>query len=214
MQKKLKPRYQSFEQTFVVLLKEAKRRPISIHRFLTILSGHGKVLLLIFLSLGFVQIPGIAIVLGCFIAYLGLRIALGKSVIWIPQFLRDKKISSSLLIKVIKQTLHILKFIERWSWPRYVWATQKSITRVCNGSMIALVGLCLAICPPIPLTGLFACVAIFLIGVGLLNDDGIYIILGYVAALVYLVTVMIILNYFSMTAMIEWFKNIIHFHTV
>ena len=78
MQKKLSTRYQNFEQTFLLLLKEAKRGPISVHRFLTILSGWGKVLLLIFLSLGFAQIPGIAIVLGFFICYLGLRVAVGK----------------------------------------------------------------------------------------------------------------------------------------
>ncbi len=211
IQKKLKLPYQNFEQTFLTLLKKAKRGPISVHTFLTTLSGKGRLLLLIFLSLGFTQFPGISMFFGLFISYLGLRIAAKKSFIWMPKFLRYKKISSYFLIKVIQKVLNLLKFMKRWSKPRYVWATQKIETRVINGLMVTLVGICLAISPPVPLTGLLACAAICLIAIGLLNDDGIYIILGYVFALLYLVMVLFLLNYCSFSQMCGWAKDMVCF---
>lgn len=206
---KLKPAYQNFEQTFLLLLEQAKRGPISVHTFLTTLSGRGRILLLMFLSLGFAQIPGIAIVLGLFISYLGVRMAVGRNFIWMPKFLRHKKIASYFLIKVSEQTLQMLKLMKCLSRPRYEWAIQKSTNHVVNGLVIALVGLCLASSPPMPMTGMIASVAIFLIAIGLLNDDGLYIILGYIVALFYLITVLLLLKYFSFTQIFEWIKKII-----
>ncbi len=146
---KLRPHYKNFEQSLSLLLEDAKKEPISIHSFLTILSGKGKVLLLIVFSLGFAQIPGIAIILGFFISYLGMRIAVGNHFIWMPKFLRHKKIDSYFLIKIINPMLQMLNFMKRWSTPRYEEIMQKSAIRVSNGMMIALVGLCLATSPPV-----------------------------------------------------------------
>lgn len=204
----LKLHYQNFEQTLLILLKEAKRGPISIDRFLTILSGRGKILLLAFLSLGFTGVPAIGGFIGFFICYLGIRIAMKKRSIWLPNFLRRRKLIPSFLIRTIEQILKVLKFIKHWSHPRYEWATQKSSTRIINGLVISVVGLCLAVCPPIPMTGWIACLAILFISIGLLNDDGIYIILGYIAALFYLITTLLLLNYCSLTQICEWVKVI------
>lgn len=206
---KLRPAYQNFEQTVLLLAKEANTQSVSVHTFLSILSGRGKILLLVLLSLGFVQIPGIAIVLGLFISYLGISIAVGKNFIWVPKFLLHKRIAPFFLTKIINQILAMLKFMKRWSRPRYEQAMQKNTTRVVNGLVITLVGLCLATSPPVPLTGMIASISIFLIAIGLLNDDGIYLILGYVFALLYLLTVLLLLNYFSFTGIFEWFKKIL-----
>lgn len=193
---KLKPAYESLEETLLSLREQAKKESISIHTFLTAISGRGKVLLLIFLSLGFAQIPGIAIILGLFISYLGIQIALGKNFIWIPKYIRHKMIASFFLIKVINQILKILKFMKRWSQSRYERITKKPSTRVMNGIMIALVGLCLALAPPIPLTGLIASVAVILIAIGLLNNDGVYLVLGYICAICYMVMTQSLLQFF------------------
>ncbi len=201
--------YQNFEHTFLLLLKEANTKPIPIHTFLTVLSGKGKLLLLVFLSLGFAQIPGIAMVLGLFITYLGIRIAIGGSFIWMPKSLLHKEIPSYFLTKIINQILRRLKFMKRWSRPRYEKLTQGTIARIANGLMIALVGLGLALCPPVPLPGLLASLAIFLIAIGLLNHDGVYIIFGYISALCYLAAVALLLNYFSFKQIVGWIKNLI-----
>jgi hypothetical protein len=206
MRKKLNGTYRNFEQTISILLQKAEKGPVSIKTFFTITSGKGKVLLLIFLSLVFTQIPGVAIFLGLFMCYLGVRIAFSRSSIWLPQILLRKKIPSYFLKKMLKQILNFLRFMKRWSHPRYLWAVRHPITRKLNGMMIALVGLSLAASPPIPLTGFVAFAAIFLIGIGLLNEDGIYIISGYVFALFYFGLVFILLKYCSFSNLCELFK--------
>lgn len=208
MRKKLKTPYTNFEETFRVLLEKAKEGPVSIKTLLTILSGKGKVLLLIFISLGFSQIPGISIVLGFLICYLGLRLAMFRSAIWMPKALLNKKLSSYLLIKVINQILKFLKFISRWSRPRYVWMTHNSTFHVITGLMIALVGLSIALSPPLPFVGLLSFAAIFLIAIGLLNNDGIYIGIGYFFAVSCVVVVILLLKFFSLSKIMEMIHNL------
>ncbi len=123
-----------------------------------------------------------------------------------PKKLLNKKIPPYFLVKVIKQLLGFMRFMKKWSRPRYVWATQLSTTRVINGMMIALVGISLAVSPPVPLTGMIAFVAIFAIAIGLLNDDGAYIIAGYAFALFYFILILFLLKFCSLSKMIEWAK--------
>lgn len=194
---KLKQPYINFEDAFLFLLEEAKEGSVSIETILLTLSGKLRVLLLAFLSLGFGQIPGVAVFLGLFIAYLGVRIAIGKSFIWMPKVFLRKKIPSYFLTKILKQILRLLKFMKKWSHPRYVWATQQTAVRIVNGLMIALVGLFLAISPPIPFSSLLAFIAIFSIAIGLLNDDGIYILIGYICSLMYFTVILFLLKFCS-----------------
>jgi hypothetical protein len=208
IKKKLRRSYKNFEESFRILLERAKKERVSVHRLLTLLEGRGRILLLVFLSLGFGQIPGVAFFLGLFISYLGLRIALGRKFIWMPKRLLHKKIPSYFLIKVIRQILHFLKFMKKWSYPRYLWFTQKTLTRVINGLMISVVGLSFALMPPIPLTGLLAFIAIFTISIGLLNDDGIYIVVGYFCAGFYFVFACFLLKYFSLSQVAGWIKDL------
>lgn len=97
--------------------------------------------------------------------------------------------------------------MKNWSQPRYEEIIQKNSTRIVTGLMIALVGLCLASCPPIPLISLLGSLAIFSIGIGVLNSDGLYIVFGYFFALSYCITVLLLLNYFSFAECFEWIMN-------
>jgi hypothetical protein len=178
-------------------LKKAKQKPVSVETLLTTFSGRGKVFLLIVLSLGFTQIPGIAIFFGAFITYLGIRIAMARSSIWMPKFLLKKKIPSWVLNTIIPTFLACLKFMKRFSHPRYVWATQLKSTRIINGITIAVVGVAMAISPPVPLSSWIGCFAIFFLAIGLLNDDGVYVILGVGSAICYVIAVIFMLSFCS-----------------
>lgn len=205
MQQKLKESYQDFEHTFEDLLKQADKEPVTIEDLLKTLSGRGKLLLLIFLSLGFGQIPGVALFLGPVIIYLGIRVAIGNSFIWLPSSWKKKKLPSYFLTKALRQVLGVLKFMRRWSRPRYQWAIHNKSTRIINGIMIALVGLSFTLCPPIPFTGLLAFFCIFSIAIGILNDDGIYILAGYGWTAIYFTVVVILLKYCSLQRLIAYF---------
>ncbi len=207
MEKKLKKSYKDFEKSILLLLKKTKKERLSVHRLLTVLDGKGRILLLIFLSLSFGQIPGTAIFFGPLIGYLGLRIAINRSFIWMPKQLLHKKIPSYFLIKVIHQSLSLLKYMKKLSHPRYVWITQRPSIRVINGLMISFVGLSFALSPPIPLTGFIASIAIFSISIGILNNDGIYILAGYSCAVFYFFLTAFLLKFCSLSQMIDWVKQ-------
>jgi len=207
MELKKKLTYKNFEEAFLVLLDKAKHETVSIETILTVLSGKGKILLLTFLSLGLGQVPGVAVLLGLAIGYLGVSIAMAKSFIWVPETFLRKKLPPYFLIKTINQILRLLKFMKRWSCPRYAWATQRTETRIINGLMISLVGISFAASPPLPFTGLIACVAIFCIAIGLLNDDGIYILIGYLCGLFYLAVTLALLKFCSVGQLLQWLKS-------
>ena len=90
-------------------------------------------MLVIFLALGGAQIPGIAIFFGIFITYLGIRLAVGRSFIWLPAWLKSKKIPGGFQTRLLEQILQTLHFLERWTKPRYEWAINTPATRILNG---------------------------------------------------------------------------------
>jgi len=203
----LKDRYKEFENSFKALLEQDKIRRVSLEAFLKKLSGKGKLLFLIFFVLPASQIVGINVFFDMLICYVGLRISFGKRSIWLPQFLRHKKVPSYFLKKSIKQLFFWLKILRRWSRPRGYRLFQAPSTTQISGVMIALVGFLMAIAPPTPLIGIVATIAILCIGIGLLNDDEIYLIAGYISTFGYLYLVIFSLKYISLAKILEWLKG-------
>ena len=70
--------------------------------------------------------------------------------------------------------------------------------KISNGFLIVFLGMALALPLPIPFTNLSAGWSIFLLSIGLLEDDGIFILAGYFLTL--LVILLLILLAFS----IKW----------
>lgn len=204
MKKQFKEPYQNLEEAVITLQEKAKKGDVPLKTFMEVLGGRGRVLLLILVSLGFGQIPGAILVFGPLIIYLGLRIAIGRSFNWSPRWLEKKKIPSFFMKKNAKQTLSFLKFLKRWTYPRYVWATHGTAIRITNGLMIALIGLALSISPPVPFASWVGFLGTFLIGIGLLNSDGLYILAGHFSAISYFILVCFLCKYCSLSQMIDW----------
>ncbi len=189
--------YISFKKNLTALKARAKDRPLSLKEILPFFSGKGKILLLIFFSLPFSQVFGLAIPFGFLIAYLGLRYAFCAKA-WLPRFILKKKIAPKILKFVVNQLLYFIKKIAKLSHPRHVWVCTLPGMRKVNGCLIALVGIFLAISLPIPLSSYISSAAIIFLGIGLLNDDGILVFIAYPVALFYIVFVIVTMNYISM----------------
>lgn len=71
------------------------------------------------------------------------------------------------------------------------------VMRKINGGLICLMGIFLAISLPIPLSSYISSVAILFLGVGILNDDGMWILIGYPIAVFYIVFVLVTSSYIS-----------------
>ncbi len=179
-------KFKTLEEAIVFLQKKAKTAPISLQEVLFHLSGKGRVLMLILLSLPFcqpLQIPGISIFFGLAIAFIGLRMAFGKN-IWLPKRVLEKKIRYRTFKKITDKTLWLLKKMKRFIHPRLPWLCHSKFMHITNGLVICILGLLLALPLPVPFTNLSAAWSIFLMSVGTIEDDGLFIIFAYIMCLV------------------------------
>ncbi|MES2344926.1 MAG: exopolysaccharide biosynthesis protein [Chlamydiota bacterium] len=154
---------------------------ISIRELLHIFSGSGWALILILFSLPFcqpIQIPGLSTPFGLAIAFIGLRMIFGKH-IWLPKKFLAKTIPSHALKKITAKTLKLIKKMRRWVHPRLEWICHYPAMHVVNGFIIFMLGILLALPLPIPLSNLTAAWSILLIALGILENDGLFILIGY-----------------------------------
>lgn len=172
------------EQRMALLLKKTESSSISLEEILNILSGKGQCLILILLSLPFcqpLQIPGLSTPFGIVIAFVGIRMAFGNHVA-LPKKILAIKIKPSILKKMANSTLWFVRKARFFIHPRLQWVCENSTLKKVNGLMISALGVFLALPLPIPLSNMVAAWSILLIGVGILEDDGLFVVLGYVVA--------------------------------
>ncbi len=177
--------YLTLEEGILILQQKGENSSISVGEILHILSGKGQSLILLFLSLPFCQpfqIPGLSTPFGLAIAFIGLRMAFGKRV-WLPKRILAKTITPHTLQKITGKTLWLVKKMKRWVHPRLTWLCHYPVLHIINGLLISLLGIFLALPLPIPFSNLTSAWSIFLIGLGVLEDDGVFILIGYFVSL-------------------------------
>lgn len=181
----MKKQIENTLETALITLLEQKK-DLTMESILKILAGRGLSFLLVALSLPFCQpfqIPGFSTPFGLLLAFIGLRIAIGKNA-WLPQFLKEKVISYSTLKKVANLALKIVHKLRFFLTSRLVWLVRTPTLHFLHGLTIFVLGLILALPLPIPLTNVLAALPILFFGLGLLEDDGIMIIIAYILSLV------------------------------
>lgn len=164
-----------------MLKRQVRSIPISLSKILYAFSGKGRVLIVIILCFPFcqpIQIPGLSTPFGIAIAFMGFGLAFRKR-IWLPKKLLSKKVSRRTFNKVADKALWLVRKLKRWIYPRIPWLTLSIPMRVMNGLLISASGLILALPLPIPFSNLAFAWTIFLVGLGILENDGVLIILGY-----------------------------------
>lgn len=171
----------SLEVELLKLQEAAKQRPLTIGEMLQILSSKGCFFSLIILSLPFcqpIQIPGVSSPFGLAIAFIGLRITYGKR-LWLPKTLLNKQISTHTIETMTSKALTLFKKIQPWIHPRYAWMCHSPFMEKGNGLMIVTLGMLLALPLPIPLSNLAAAWSILFISVGMIGNDGLLVLIGY-----------------------------------
>lgn len=175
----------TIEEDILLLQEKGKNSSISIGEILDILSEKGQSLMILFLSLPFcqpLQFPGLSTPFGLAIAFIGLKIAFGKYA-WLPKRILAKSITPHTLQKITDKILWVLKKMKGWIYPRLGWLCYRPAVRILNGLLISIMGLLLALPLPTPFSNLMAAWSILFIGLGLLKDDGVFILIGYFVSL-------------------------------
>lgn len=188
---------ENLEKRLLTLQKKIQKQSITIEDILHPLSGKGQPFIVILLSLPFcqpIQIPGLSTPFGLIIAFIGLRMAFGHRV-WLPQKVLKKTISPDTLKTIIDKTLVLTKKMKRWVYPRMEWICHSPTMKIVNGLTISLLGLILALPLPIPLSNIIAAWALFFMSLGILEDDGLFVTLGYaILALIIALFLLLILE--------------------
>lgn len=164
------------------LLKLSKESPsISVKTIFSILEDKGYAALFIILSLPFclpIQIPGVSTPFGLLLAFLAIRFTFSKS-LWCPEWILNKEFSSEKVGLVTQKTIKVVDYLKKITWKRLPLLTQNPIFKCINGMFIFLLALLLLLPLPIPFTNMLTAFPIFCLGIGLLEEDGVFILIGY-----------------------------------
>ena len=185
-------------ETLQELLNVNDERGLSINEITCAVGEKGFGLLLIVLSLPSalpMPAPGYSTPFGVVMAMIALQMIRGRRVIWLPQGLGTIRIKPKLAKTMLATASKFLSKIERFIRPRQKWIRRR--TGQVGLAFVVLNMACLMMLP-IPLTNTFPAMVIFMIGVGLSEEDGLLAIgaftVGCCALLIYAGIVYIVLT--------------------
>ena len=152
-----------------------------IHR----VGNDGLLILAALLTLVFlipISIPGVSTVFGAAILLIGISRLLRRE-LWIPSRLKHKTIGTKKLRPVLRKALPLLHRLERVSRPnRIEWLVAGGPVQRMNDASLIL-GAVLLMMPfgLIPFSNTFPAVALLFLAIGLLQRDGVCVLLGYIS---------------------------------
>jgi hypothetical protein len=124
--------------------------------------------------------PGIPVICGIIVALIAAQMVMGRDQLWLPRFLASKSFKRADLQRIVARSAPWIRRLERVAKPRlHAFADARS--RRIIGVVGVLLGLALVL--PIPIIGNIPLgIPICVLGLGLVERDGIIIIAGYVTA--------------------------------
>jgi hypothetical protein len=137
----------------------------------------------------FAKIPVVMMILGLIIFISGLRIALHKP-IWMPQFIRKHKISGDRLSHKLPKWAAFFKKIEKVIHPRGTIYQKSPFLQAFNGFILSLCGLFLFL-PLSPISTFLPALGVFLLSLGIIEEDIRMMIFAYVVLLLKLLLLFI-----------------------
>lgn len=144
----------------------------------------GLIVLLCLPFLAPVAVPGTSNVFGLVIIHLAWRLLHGRPA-HLPRRWGDRGIQGKVLSKVVRTSVRVLAFVERWTCERGPLWFQSERARRLNAVVLIYGGLLLAapIPPLIPMSNFAPAIGILLVAASMMERDGWMILAGYVATL-------------------------------
>lgn len=127
-------------------------------------------------------IPGLSLLISIPIAFFAVQMILFRKKPWLPAFIANKKIPFEKFSQMVNKSMPSLKRIEAFLKPR--WQFMQSPILV---AFTGLVILCLFVIflLPIPFSNSLVAFFIVLISLGIVEKDGLFIVLGYICTFIY-----------------------------
>lgn len=176
---------EALSQRIRALIRSLPRTGITLSELVHRVGNDGLLILTALLTLVFlipISIPGVSTVFGAAILLIGMARLLRRE-LWIPHRIAHKTIATRKLRPMLRKALPLLHRLERVSRPnRIEWLVAKGpVERMNNASLI--LGAVLLMMPfgLIPFSNTFPAVALLFFAIGLLQRDGVCVLLGYVS---------------------------------
>jgi hypothetical protein len=132
--------------------------------------------------LPFSSIPGISFIFSVPIALFALQIMLGRKTLWLPHVLAKRTIHKDTIVKMIHAIHPFLIKIEYLLKPRWPAMTSR-LMEIINGLVIFCLAVLLML--PIPLSNFIFAALLIVFSLGLIEKDGIFLVIGYVGTFIY-----------------------------
>ncbi len=158
---------------------------LTIDELMHALEGKGHAAMITVLALPFsqpIQIPGLSMPFGIVLFYSGLRVAFAQQP-WLPGWLRVKKIPAATAMALLEALRKVAGLAEKVLHPRWTQLCRNPFLHRIHGILIAFLSILLALPLPIPMSNMLAAIPIVLMALALLEDDGLYLVAGYLAAI-------------------------------
>jgi len=158
---------------------------ISLHDIVEAVGPDSLMLLTIFLSLIFlvpVSIPGVSTAFGLAIVLIGLTRTIGRKP-WLPQRIAQRQLAAAPLRAGLQRAVVWLHRLDRLSRPhRWPWLSSDGPATLCNNLALVFAGLLLMM--PfglIPFSNTLPALAVIFLSAGMMQRDGLALLLGYLA---------------------------------
>ena len=181
------------------LIDEIHGDTITLRELLERSGRHGMLLICALSTLPFlipVSIPGVSTVFGAAIVLLASALFLNR-LPWLPQRILNKPLDAHKLVPVLRKGAGLVRKIDRWVKERWLHLTSATMLRL-NSAAVVFGGLLLmAPLGPIPFSNTAPAVGILLLTIGLLQRDGLCVLLGYLGLVLSVL-------YFSVIGYLLW----------
>lgn len=177
------PLPRKLSEELAALHLRAGERAVTLREVIYVLRNRAYLLLVILLSLPFIQpvpLPGLSTPLGLAIVLIALRLSLGQRP-WLPMRIQRAELPAGFFGKLMTLTERLIRFLESVLRPRWSPVTGTALLCQLHAIIILISALILLLPLPIPFSNILPAWAIFLLACGLLERDGLFITLGYIA---------------------------------
>jgi len=206
------PQKESISESLKGLLHGEGERAPTLGEIVKLLENKGFGLLFIILALpSALPVPaaGYSTPFGIVIFLLGWQLLAGRSSPWVPPRLQQIRMSRKMTERVSGGGTHFFSKLERLVRPRLQWL-HTGLGRIALALLIMLMALLM--CLPIPTTNTFPAIVIFLVGVSLAEEDGLFglgaALAGLLAVAIYAIPLYLLVPFISAYGLAGGFEEI------
>lgn len=201
--------HESLNNKVLSIIEKIPNKYIGLSEIIILLGKEGMLLFTALLTIIFlipVSIPGFSTVFGAIIFFIAFSRIIEKE-LWLPKIMKRKQIPADKLKTALHKGLKWFRLLEKISKPhRYNWLICNKTANIINSFSILCAALLLML--PlgfVPFSNALPAIGILFLSIGILQKDGIIIVLGHISNVGSLVYFTLFFSTFSMA-----FKRIFH----